>query len=269
VIQPVVASVNPQPILVITDPSAVCSPGTIDITAPGVTAGSDPGTLTYWLDMGATGTLVNPNAVSGGVYYIQLEDGNGCQSIEAVNATVDPLENASFNLIPACEGATAVINGVSGGTFALVSPLDGAAVDASNGTLTLATPGVVYQISYTTPGACANSSIETVIPNDCSPLPEIVIPTAFTPDNDNAHDLWIIENLDERYPNNRVSVYNRWGNLVFEHVSSEGQPYSANAWDGTNQSNGEKLPVASYFYVIEAGELEVEDMTGTVSIILK
>jgi gliding motility-associated-like protein len=183
--------------------------------------------------------------------------------------TVNPLENASFDLIPACEGAIALITGTSGGSFALVSPIDGATVDNLTGALTSVTPGVVYQVSYTTSGACSNSSSETVIPNDCSPLPEIVIPTAFTPDNDMVHDLWIIENLDARFPNNRVSVYNRWGNLVFEHVSSEGQPYSANAWDGTNQANGEKLPVASYFYVIEAGELDVEDMTGTVSILLK
>ena len=93
VVQAVNAIVNPLPTLTITDPAAVCSPGTVDITAAAVTAGSDPGTLTYWTDMAATVALGTPNAVGTGTYYIQLVDGNGCSVVQAVAVTVNPLPN--------------------------------------------------------------------------------------------------------------------------------------------------------------------------------
>ena len=62
------------------------------------------------------------------------------------------------------------------------------------------------------------------------------------------NDTWIIQNID-LYPNNKVWVYNRWGNLVF---SSE--PYdNANGWDGTYTGLGKTgpLPASTYFYLID------------------
>ena len=70
------------PSLSISDPAPICNPSTVDLTASSITAGSDPGTLTYWTDNSATSSLSNPSAVSSsGVYYIQLE-ASGCVSIE-------------------------------------------------------------------------------------------------------------------------------------------------------------------------------------------
>ena len=93
-IQPVNVTINPLPNLVITDPAAVCSPGTVDITAAAVTAGSDAGTITYWTDATATTSLATPSAVAAtGTYYIQLVDANGCSVIQAVNVTINALPN--------------------------------------------------------------------------------------------------------------------------------------------------------------------------------
>jgi gliding motility-associated-like protein len=69
-------------------------------------------------------------------------------------------------------------------------------------------------------------------------------PTAFTPgDGDNTNDRWVIDQLNVRYPNNHVTIFNRWGSILFE---SDG--YN-DPWDGTYK--GKVLPVGSYYYIIE------------------
>jgi gliding motility-associated-like protein len=60
-------------------------------------------------------------------------------------------------------------------------------------------------------------------------------------------------------------VYNRWGELIY--TSKEGD-YSSSPWDGTYQ--GAKLPVGSYYYIIEkATDGSIEPINGVVSIIRK
>jgi gliding motility-associated-like protein len=70
------------------------------------------------------------------------------------------------------------------------------------------------------------------------------------------------------YPDNVVKVYNRWGNLIFEHVSNNGSsPYSSNQWNGTYEGN--PLPVGSYYYVIQMNDEDGTTATGAVSIVLE
>ena len=89
----VTLTVNPTPVLVITDPDAVCAPGTVDLTAASVTEESTlhDAELTYWTNSEAIETLANPGAVSvSGVYYIKAESGAGCIAIEEVTVTINP-----------------------------------------------------------------------------------------------------------------------------------------------------------------------------------
>ena len=67
-----------------------------------------------------------------------------------------------------------------------------------------------------------------------------------------------------------VKVYNRWGNIVYE---GYGYDYdgtispedATQKWDGKN--NGEDLPVATYYYVIELNDPDDTVVSGSVSII--
>ena len=61
------------PSVVITNPAMACTPGTVDLTAASVTAGSTAGlTYTYFTDAAGTIVLATPNAVaSSGTYYIK------------------------------------------------------------------------------------------------------------------------------------------------------------------------------------------------------
>ncbi|MCF8276815.1 MAG: gliding motility-associated C-terminal domain-containing protein [Flavobacteriales bacterium] len=82
--------VDPAQTLVVTNPAAVCQPGTVDLTSAAVTAGSTGGgALTYWTDAGATNALANPAAVAtSGTYYIQAGSGS-CSDIQPVSVTVN------------------------------------------------------------------------------------------------------------------------------------------------------------------------------------
>ncbi|MEZ4922318.1 MAG: gliding motility-associated C-terminal domain-containing protein [Crocinitomicaceae bacterium] len=77
----------------------------------------------------------------------------------------------------------------------------------------------------------------------------ITIYSAFSPNNDNINDKWIIKNSNQ-YPNMEVTVYDRSGQKVFQ---TTGYSTSDKWWDGTNK-NGKPLPVSTYFYVIDIKE---------------
>lgn len=91
---------------------------------------------------------------------------------------------------------------------------------------------------------------------------DIVIPSAFTPDNDLVNDTWILAGIDAIFPKNIVTIYNRFGNLLFQ--SNSGQ-YENNPWNGTY--NNESMPVGSYYFIIEFNDGVKNGISGTVTII--
>ncbi len=115
-----------------------------------------------------------------------------------------------------------------------------------------------YYVTATENGCEGTPSEVTITFENC----DILIPTAFTPDNDQVNDTWELGNIDDVYPNNIVSVYNRLGNKVYE---SDQGAYSGRPWGG--DYNGNILPVASYYYVIEYNDGNSENINGIISII--
>ncbi len=71
----------------------------------------------------------------------------------------------------------------------------------------------------------------------------IDIPTAFSPNNDNINDKWVIE-MDGLYPHAEIEVFDRWGKRVFYSKGYDESKY----WDGTY--NGKDLPMDAYYYII-------------------
>ena len=86
-----------------------------------------------------------------------------------------------------------------------------------------------------------------VINEDAVPCQSpLVFYTGITPNGDGNNDTWWITHIEE-YPENTVSIFNRWGSLVWK---KSGYDNSSTIWDGTN-NNGVSLPDATYFYVVE------------------
>lgn len=75
-------------------------------------------------------------------------------------------------------------------------------------------------------------------------------PNVITPGDDGGdgvNDVWILDGI-ETYPDIDIKIFNRWGNVIYR-FSGTGLEYSNNPFDGTR--NGEPLPVATYYYIID------------------
>lgn len=86
---------------------------------------------------------------------------------------------------------------------------------------------------------------------------KVVVPNAFSPNNDGINDLWQIQAI-QTYPNPEVTVFNRYGQIVFR-SKGYGKP-----WDG--KFNGVKLPTGTYYYVIDLNINNEPALTGWVMI---
>ncbi len=94
--------------------------------------------------------------------------------------------------------------------------------------------------------------------NNCT-TDDFVLNTLFTPNNDGKNDLFEIENLNILYPDAKVLIVNRWGNVVFESTGY------ASPWDG--KYKGEDVPMGTYFYNISSPNDAFERVKGPISII--
>ena len=141
-------TVNPLPTVTITNPSAVCAPGIIDLTATTITAGSTTSlTYSYWTNNTATTSLSNANTISTtGIYYIKGTSTLNCSAIQPVNTIINPIP--SFNLLSpsVCSGSSLTIT---------ANPLTGISSDYIYTWLVptgVTNPGNVSNFTTTIPG---------------------------------------------------------------------------------------------------------------------
>ncbi|MEM6768986.1 MAG: gliding motility-associated C-terminal domain-containing protein, partial [Bacteroidota bacterium] len=135
--------------------------------------------------------------------------------------------------------------------FADLPDLEGDLVDNGDGTFTFTAPPnfagdilLLYEV-LSTGCELTTATVTIAVGKDVA----CDIPNIFTPNNDGMNDFFVVPcllNVDQ-FPNSQVTIYNQWGDEVFR---SE-RPYR-NDWDGTFQGN--QLPVATYFYIIDFGD---------------
>nr|WP_315147738.1 T9SS type B sorting domain-containing protein [uncultured Flavobacterium sp.] len=171
-------TVQPQPIITVTNPAAVCAPATVDITTAFTATGG--GTISYWNDAAASIPLTNPNAVAAsGTYYIKSTVGSSttCTDIKPVIVTIRPTEVITI----ACGTATLNSvtfnwNSISDATgFSYASTINGLA--GPSGTLaatatTLTIPGLLpndaVQLTLTPTGS---NCVQPATSGICNALP--------------------------------------------------------------------------------------------------
>ncbi|KAF2335290.1 T9SS type B sorting domain-containing protein, partial [Flavobacterium nitrogenifigens] len=86
-----------------------------------------------------------------------------------------------------------------------------------------------------------NQDSATVSPN-C-----LKIYNEFSPNDDGQNDYFYIDCI-ERYPDNQLEIFNRWGNLVYYKKGYD------NTWDGKEENSAKTLPEGTYFYILDLGD---------------
>jgi hypothetical protein len=155
------------PVVTITNPSAVCAPATVDLTASSITTGSTAGlTFTYYTDPAATNVLANPNAVTtSGTYYIKGATAGGCFDIKpvtvSINSTPAPSISGPASVCESVNNNTETYStaDVSGHTYAWT--ITGGTIVSGQGTNQIT-------VKWTTAGTGNVSVLETITSSGCS-----------------------------------------------------------------------------------------------------
>ncbi|MDD2324352.1 MAG: gliding motility-associated C-terminal domain-containing protein [Bacteroidales bacterium] len=89
----------------------------------------------------------------------------------------------------------------------------------------------------------------------------LVISRLLSPNGDGVNDYWHIQGID-RFPENRVLIYNRWGDKVNVIKNYNNQ---SNRWDGKDEHN-QLVPDGTYYYMLELTK-ERKSLNGWIYII--
>ena len=203
---------------------AICFQKNGSVTLNDVIMG--PGPYIYTLkDSSPQNSNIYSN-VGVGTQTVKITDGQGCTLEESF--TIEGLEN--YLAVDAGEDKTII----AGGSVQLKAEGNGISYywDPPIG---IAEP--TSQSPFATPNATQTYAVYSYTDENCQAvdyitvfvLPQIITPTAFTPNGDGVNDTWQILLIDQ-YPHSIIDIYSRWGQRVFK---SNGYNQEQE-WDGTH-----------------------------------
>lgn len=212
--------------------TAFCDGGSVQLDAT-----LDPNYTYSWTTGETTSTIVVDSSY---YYHVDVTDiTNNCTASDSIEVVVFPLPVAYAGIdTNVALGYSVILTGSGGSTYdwtpttGLDNPFVANPICAPNATTT-------YTLTVTDLNGCSASDSVIVILNGDIIL---TIYDIITPNGDGFNDTWYIENI-LNYPNNNLSVFNRYGQPVYEKTGY------VNDWDGT--FNGDPLPDGAYYYVLE------------------
>ncbi|MBD3636564.1 MAG: HYR domain-containing protein [Crocinitomicaceae bacterium] len=225
-----------------------------------VNGGTFPYSYSWSTPLGAG---VSAQNLPAGTYAVNVTDNRGCTLeesytiIEPDSITIDAelsLYSSGYNI--SVEGGSDgwIELFVSGGNSPYNYSWDiGGSTEFVSGL-----PAGTYSVIVTDDNGCTQEG--TYILEE--PLAPVLF-SGFSPNGDGYNDLFKIENI-ERYPNNKLTIMNRWGDVVYQKSGYN------NEWDGTPNTGivmyGNMVPEGSYYYVFEMVEGSDSKVTGYIVI---
>lgn len=235
---------------------------------PQLTSGNDDyiaevtinGTLaSYLVNSDGTSGNLDVNLSNGDVWSVSIYDALQCDTV-TLGATFVSVTAVANAVVPPgmLLGQTATLDGSSstGNINSYSWTPTNNVVNPNTATTNVQPMGTTtYLLSVSDSLGCMDTASVLIEVGRCVPHH-----AGFTPNGDGVNDLWEIPCLD--LFTNRVQVFNRWGQMVFEAENYDG------TWDGTNL--GQPVPDATYYYVISVNDPQYSQPTvykGTVTII--
>lgn len=205
----------------------------------------------------STGDTVNAIYATGaGNYVINVTDNlTGCSAMDSATVDMLPSPTASAGLDTSVSAGSSIVLTGSGGAFYSWSPSVG--LSDPNVAMPTATPPytVTYTLTVTDINGCSDTdAVVVTFVKDYN----VIVSNLITANGDGYNDVWNVQNI-EYYPNNKVTIYNRNGMVVYEAESYN------NSWKGT--FNGEQLPDGTYYYVLQFTDSEGDPVKGALTII--
>lgn len=108
---------------------------------------------------------------------------------------------------------------------------------------------------------CSEAALNIIINRTVDANAEF--PNSITPNGDGLNDEFIFDILSsspDKYPDNSMIIFNRWGDIVFQSA-----PYTNN-WTGQND-RGQDLPEGTYYYVLELDVANGVILNGSITIL--
>lgn len=190
----------------------------------------------------ANGTF-DPSTAGVGNHTIYYAIGGACPTSDSIVISV--VEQPTVSLqgsYTITYGSTEVINAnYSGtGTFSWSPDENLDCNDCPSPAITpTQTETICVQLSN---GTCSDTACTQIIVDyNCG---EVVVPTAFSPNSEDVNALECV--LGSCVTNMHFTIYDRWGELVFESTDQN------NCWDGTHMRNGKAMSTGVYVYQLDA-----------------
>jgi gliding motility-associated-like protein len=105
---------------------------------------------------------------------------------------------------------------------------------------------IIYSVC-SADGICTKATLHITV----LPVPEMIAPQAITPNGDGKNDTLIFRGLPGLNIENRLTIYNRWGNIVFSTGNYQ------NNWSGQTDdafgamATNSQLPDGTYYYILD------------------
>lgn len=109
----------------------------------------------------------------------------------------------------------------------------------------------IFTVTVTDENGCQDTDdVSICIIDDPTSIFDAV--TILTPNGDGKNDELVFKGL-EAFPDNKLTIFNRWGNVIYEKV---GYQRDDQRWSGLR--DGQELPADTYYYVLEFADLNVK-----------
>jgi gliding motility-associated-like protein len=216
------------------------------------------------------------NTLSVGTYSVKVDDANGCEN--SIPLTISPLGSLTDTLIAtpqvilAGEPVQLSTSAASDTTILTYfwNPSDSLAFNTgcANGgncdTVATITPTTTQTFSVTVTNASGCSVTKSVLVT-VSDLPEVFIPSAFSPNGDGLNDYFEFAILGASSIN--VQIWDSWGEEVYNNPDQPNGIDKVSGWNG--QYRGQLVNFGSYTYqlVVTYTDGHQQTMSGTVTVI--